>query len=169
MEPTAQEGEREDDENATLVPWAVAAHGQTSTLEGLAERGVPKPLLRIIYLLIQHRFLQVLFSSGIHAVEFFAGQQRICKAIRRLALIAVPFDNRTVDREMDLCTDGGFAIALVNARNTYVFSFCALSSTTPSCLTPPALTLRMFIQPLLINNNTYCCLICLCLLSASSR
>ncbi len=97
---------------AVSQPWAVAAHGQAATMHQLSVAGVPKALLRIVFLLIQHSGFEPLLSQGLHCVEFFAGKQRVCKSVRSKGFRAVPYDKLTVDPVLDICSAQGFAIAV---------------------------------------------------------
>ncbi len=73
--------------------------------------GVPKSVLRVATMVARAQRCPG-HTASFDAVEFFAGQRRICKALRLHGLSAVPFDKFTIDNRMDLESSQGFSLAL---------------------------------------------------------
>ncbi len=88
---------------------ACRGDGGADLWEALSRQGVPKALQRIVAFLTQMPHNPA--HGPLDAVEFFAGSQRVCKALRKRGLRAVPFDRSTINDRMNMEDAHGFALA----------------------------------------------------------
>ncbi len=100
-----------DAAHANTTAWADAAHA--NGFQHLLDFNLPKALLRVLFLLAQVPGCHDHLPQGVHAVEFFAGKHRICKAFRMKGAQSIPYDKYTIDNRMDMNSSVGFALALL--------------------------------------------------------